>query len=82
MAERGAEAEREASLDAVEAILAETGVRSLAPQLLETRSELASLLGDATSSTRLLEDAASLYREIGALGHLKRLAAAAPLAPS
>ena len=70
-----AEAERiEATLDAAEALVAETGARVLSPQITELRGELAGPRGDLAERERLLRDAHRLYTEVGAAGHAERLA--------
>jgi len=73
-----------AAREAVEAALAEatalierTGANLLAPALLEWRAELAACLGDVAGQTRLLHEAQQGYRDIGAHGHVARLAAEA-----
>ena len=48
--------------------------RSLSPRILEMRGRLATTLGDAAASERLLRQALDLYRAIGATGHAARLA--------
>jgi hypothetical protein len=76
MADAGAaEAERiEATLDAAEALVAETGARVLSPQITERRGELAGLRGESAERERFLRQAHRLYTEVGAAGHAERLA--------
>ena len=47
---------------------------SLAPRDLEMRGRLAGSLGDTTASDRTRHEALDLYRDIGATGHVERLA--------
>ena len=71
-----AAAERaEAHLARADAWLAETGARAFEPQILEALAELARAAGEGDAHDRLRCEALHLYREMGATGHAKRLAA-------
>jgi hypothetical protein len=67
-------AEIEAALDRAEQLVESVEARSLSPRILELRGRLASALGDAPASGRVLRQALDLYRAIGATGHADRLA--------
>jgi hypothetical protein len=64
----------EAELDQAEALIQEMGARALAPLVLEERARLARLLGDEPGCERGLREAQLLFAEIGATGHVERLA--------
>jgi adenylate cyclase len=55
-------------------LVADTGFRVFEPQILEARAELAGLRGDGAARQRELREAQRLYAEIGAAGHVQRLA--------
>ena len=65
----------EAALDRAAALIERTGARTLAPALCEWRAELAAVLGDDATQKQLLQQAEQGYAEIGAPGHVQRLAA-------
>ena len=75
-AEAGASADREieACLDRARELVAETGGRSIEPQVIEERARLAALRGDDGATSEDLRRAHALYVEIGATGHAERLA--------
>ncbi len=64
----------ESALERAEHLVESIDGRSLSPRIIELRGRLATALGDATASGRLLRDALDLYRAIGATGHAQRLA--------
>ena len=64
----------EAALASAAALIERTGAKTLAPALCEWRAELAAVLGDDAASVQLLREAQQLYEEIGAPGHVSRLA--------
>ena len=55
-------------------LVAETGGRSIEPQVIEERARLAALRGDDGATSEDLRRAHALYVEIGATGHAERLA--------
>ncbi|MCX7065724.1 MAG: hypothetical protein NT024_14430, partial [Proteobacteria bacterium] len=65
----------EAALAAAAALIELTGARTLAPSLLEWRAEMAAALGDQAERVRLLQQAQSLFAEIGAPLQVQRIAA-------
>ena len=65
----------EAALAAATALTELTGARTLAPSLLEWRAELAAVLGDGAERVRLLQQAQTLFDEIGAPLQAQRIAA-------
>ena len=67
-------AEIESALARAEQLVESIEGRSLSPRILEMRGRLATTLGDAAASERLLRQALDLYRAIGATGHAARLA--------
>src|SRR5262249_26986874 len=67
-------AEVESALERAEQLVESIASRSLSPRILEMRGRLATRLGDAAGSERLLRHALDLYRAIGASGHAQRLA--------
>jgi len=67
-------AEIESALARAEQLVESIEGRSLSPRILEMRGRLATTLGDAAASERLLRQALDLYRAIGATGHAERLA--------
>jgi class 3 adenylate cyclase/tetratricopeptide (TPR) repeat protein len=69
-----AKAAIEASLGRAEALAAETGARPLLPFVIEERARLALDLGDAAVGQRRLREAQRTFEEIGAAGHVVRLA--------
>ena len=77
LAAEGAEAKAaiEAELERARELVDETGARALEPQVLEQRAELTRLLGDETGYRRALREAHRLFAEIGATGHVQRVAA-------
>jgi class 3 adenylate cyclase/tetratricopeptide (TPR) repeat protein len=66
-------AEIESALERAEQLVESIAGRSLSPRILELRGRLATTLGDAAASERLLRQALDLYRAIGAMGHAERL---------
>jgi len=52
----------------------ESGARAYLPMVIEERARLAQLTGDEAAAARELHEAHRLYEEIGATGHVKRLA--------
>jgi class 3 adenylate cyclase/tetratricopeptide (TPR) repeat protein len=71
---RKARAAVEAALTAALAHVAESGARSLEPQIEEARAELARVCADDAARDHHLQQAHRLYSEIGASGHARRLA--------
>jgi len=69
-----ARAEVEQLLEESVAYLEETGARAWVPMLHETRAELERACGDTAAATRELREAQRLYAEMGATGHIERLA--------
>jgi tetratricopeptide (TPR) repeat protein len=67
-------AELESALERAEHLVASIEGRALSPRILELRGRLATALGDAPSSDRMMREALDLYRAIGATGHADRLA--------
>jgi len=65
--------EIEACLDAAHDGVERTGGRVYAPQILEERARLEALRGEESAALRGLQEARALYREIGAMGHVRRL---------
>jgi adenylate cyclase len=63
-----------AALANAAALIERTGAKTLAPALYEWRAELAAVLGDDATCTRLLQHAQQGYDEIGAPRHAQRLA--------
>ena len=61
-------------LERADQTLQKTGLRYRLPQLCELRAELARQRGDAAARDAMLREALRLYREMGAPGHLERLA--------
>jgi tetratricopeptide (TPR) repeat protein len=64
----------EAALDEAERLIEETGAHLNGPTLHEERARLAGLRGDAAGRERELREAQRLYSEMGASGHVERLA--------
>ena len=56
----------EGALANADALIERTGAKTLAPALCEWRAELAAVLGDDVTRTRLLQQATQGYEEIGA----------------
>jgi hypothetical protein len=69
-----ARAAAESVLASAAALIESTGAKTLAPALAEWRAELAAVLGDDTTRTRLLEQARRGYQDIGAPKQAERLA--------
>jgi hypothetical protein len=72
--DRARDAEIEAAVERLAALVEETGLRLYLPQAVELRAGLAALRGDQPSRERHLRAAHRLYIEIGASGHATRLA--------
>jgi hypothetical protein len=70
----GEAAEIEALVDALTALVEDTGMRLHLPIAFELRARVAALRGDAEASERHLREAHRLYAGIGAKGHAARLA--------
>ena len=70
----GAKAAIEAALDHAEALAEEMGARPYLPMILEDRAELARACGDEAAHEQHLREAHRLFGEIGATGHVRRLA--------
>jgi class 3 adenylate cyclase/tetratricopeptide (TPR) repeat protein len=66
--------EIEAAIARARALIDETGFRAYAPFVHEERSRLAMLLGDDSAARRELRETHRLYTEMGATGHVQRLA--------
>jgi len=77
-AQRGGRAREaaERALTRAEELVAECNLLSAAPWILEARARLAEACGDAGAQQAFLREALEGYRQIGATGHSKRLAAA------
>ena len=71
-----AQSDAEAALAASAALIERTGARILAPALCEWRAELAGVLGDDAARERHLRDAHRRHGEMGAAGHVARIARA------
>jgi hypothetical protein len=73
---QGAEAREaiEAALAEADALVESTGIRGWQPFLHVERAELAQLLGDGAARERELREANRLFTEMGAVGHVARLA--------
>ena len=63
-----------ACLDSAEQLVETYGIESFRPRILELRAIDARRMGDGEKFIRLTTDARSLYREMGASGHERRLA--------
>ncbi|MFQ5698721.1 MAG: hypothetical protein ACE5IL_10620 [Myxococcota bacterium] len=61
-------------MDRAQALVEETGGRSVEPQIHEERARVAAMRDDADGARRTLQHAYALYVEIGATGHAERLA--------
>ncbi len=70
---RGRKAAEEA-LESARRLMEQTGARVFEPQIVEARARLANACGEPGSRDEHLREALSLYTEIGARGHAKRLA--------
>jgi hypothetical protein len=64
----------DAALLRAEALVGETRARALLPFIAEARSELARARGDAAGAARTLAEAHRLFSEMGAAGHVERVA--------
>ncbi len=64
----------EACLDRALELVRESDARVFEPQILEERARLAALCGDAGAASKGLQQAHTVYKEIGATGHTERLA--------
>jgi class 3 adenylate cyclase len=73
---RGAEGREaiESALGEAEVLVNSTGIRSWQPFIHVERAELARLVGDEVVEERELREAYRLFTEMGATGHLERLA--------
>jgi tetratricopeptide (TPR) repeat protein len=64
----------DAALERAAALIEETGARAHQPGLHEARADLARLRGDGAACQRELREARRLFVEMGATGHVERLA--------
>jgi class 3 adenylate cyclase/tetratricopeptide (TPR) repeat protein len=64
-----------AALDRAEALATEGSIRAALPEVAEERGRLTEALGHDVEAERLLRAAQQLYTEVGAEGHVRRLAA-------
>jgi tetratricopeptide (TPR) repeat protein len=71
----GAAEEIEAELDRAATLFADCGAAGLAPTVPVERAALARLCGDEEARERHLREAHRLFSEVGATGHVRRLAA-------
>jgi class 3 adenylate cyclase/tetratricopeptide (TPR) repeat protein len=70
----GATTEVETLLEQAAALVDQTGAAAFKPSIHEERSNLARLMGDASTRDRELRTAHRLFVEMGATGHAERLA--------
>lgn len=77
-----ARAEIEAMLDGALALVRSTGAHSYEPQIHVERARLAGLLSDAPSRQQWLRNAHRLFTEMGATGHVERVAPLLAAAPA
>ena len=63
-----------AALERVVELIEEFGARAYRPQVHEELAELARLRGDEAARASELQEALRLYTEMGASGHVERLA--------
>jgi class 3 adenylate cyclase len=64
----------EERLRAADACLEKSGARALGPMIVEARARIAQVQGDSAVQEAHLRSALQLYRAIGAVGHIERLA--------
>jgi tetratricopeptide (TPR) repeat protein len=64
----------ESTLESAVSLVDETGAESYRARILEARAELARLVGNEPTRERELREAHRLYTEMGATGHVERLA--------